>query len=66
MTVSRYKSDPDYAEGYEASMRREACPDDASLAFVAGHAAAREAILVLERFGFDETAPGKFSKTFSL
>ena len=66
MAASRYKSDPEYAEGYEASMRREPCPDTASLAWAAGHAAAREAILILERFGFDETAPGKFSKTFSL
>lgn len=63
---SRYKSDPEYAEGYETAMRREQCPDTASIAFTAGHAAAREAILILERFGFDETTPGKFSKSFTL
>ena len=63
---SRYKSDPEYAEGYEVAMRREQCPETASVAFIAGHAAAREAILILERFGFDETAPGKFSKSFTL
>lgn len=66
MPSERYKSDPDYAEGYEASMRREQCPEGKSAAFVAWHEAAREAILILERFGFDETAPGKFSKSFTL
>lgn len=66
MPSERYKSDPEYAEGYEASLRREQCLEGKSSAFIAGHAAAREAILILERFGFDETAPGKFSKSFTL
>lgn len=66
MPSERYKSDPEYAEGYEASMRREQCPEGKSSAFIAGHTAAREAILILEQFGFDETAPGKFSKSCTL
>lgn len=66
MPSERYKSDPEYARGYEAAMRREKCPHYEAPPFQTGHAAGSEAIRILEQHGFDETAPGKFTKTFTL
>lgn len=63
---SPYKSDPNYAEGYEIAMRREQLPPGAGIATRAGFDAGVEARATLEGLGFDETAPGQFTKTFTL
>jgi hypothetical protein len=63
---SPYKTDPNYAEGYEIAMRREQLPAGAGIATRAGFDEGVKARKILEGYGFTEKSPGQFTKTFTI